>query len=35
MVKVSSELALNRRAWDASIRDVVNSIGDVGLTHPA
>ncbi len=29
-VKVSSELAVDRRAWSASIRDVVNSIGDAG-----
>ncbi len=33
-VKVSSELAQDRRAWSASARDVANSIGDAGLTHP-
>ncbi len=33
-VKVSSELAQNRRAWSASVRDVVNSIGDAGSTSP-
>ncbi len=33
-VKVSSELAQCRRAWGASIRDLVNCIGDVGLTRP-
>ncbi len=33
-VKFSSELAQNRRAWIASTRDVVNSIGDVGSTRP-
>ncbi len=30
MAKVSSELAYDRRAWSASIRGVVNSIGDAG-----
>ncbi len=29
-VKVSSELTQDRRAWSASVRDVVNSIGDAG-----
>ncbi len=29
-MKVSSELAQDRRAWSASIRDVVNSIGYAG-----
>ncbi len=29
-VKVSSELARDRRAWSASVRDVVNAIGDAG-----
>ncbi len=33
-VNVSSELAQNRRARGASVRDVFNSIGDVGSTHP-
>ncbi len=33
LMKVSSELARDRRAWSASVRDVVNSIGDAGLTH--
>ncbi len=33
-VKVSSELAQDRRAWSASVRDVVNSIGDAGSTRP-
>ncbi len=33
-VKVSSELAQDRRAWNASVRDVVNAIGDAGSTHP-
>ncbi len=32
-VKVSSELAQDRRAWSASVRDVVNAIGDAGSTH--
>ncbi len=27
-VSVSSELAQDRRAWSASVRDVVNPIGD-------
>ncbi len=27
-MKVFSELAKDRRAWDFSVRDVVNSIGD-------
>ncbi len=31
-VKVSSEPEQDRRAWSASIRDVVNSIGDAGST---
>ncbi len=29
-VKITNELAQERRAWGASIRDVVNSIGDTG-----
>ncbi len=33
-VKVSSELAQDRRAWNASVRDVVNANGDVGSTRP-
>ncbi len=33
-MKVSSELAQDRRAWSASVRDVVNSIGDAGSTRP-
>ncbi len=33
-VKVSSEVAQDRRAWNASVRDVVNAIGDAGSTRP-
>ncbi len=33
-VKVSSELAQDRRAWSASVRDVVNAIGDADSTRP-
>ncbi len=33
-MKVSSELTQDRRAWGASIRDAVNSIGGVGAIHP-
>ncbi len=33
-VKMSSELAQDRRAWSASFRDVVNAISDAGSTHP-
>ncbi len=33
-MKVSSKLAQDRRAWGASIRDVVNWIGDAGSTNP-
>ncbi len=33
-VKVSSELAQDRRAWNATVRDVVNAIGDAGSTRP-
>ncbi len=33
-VKVSSELAKDRRAGSASVRDVVNAIGDAGTTRP-
>ncbi len=33
-VKVPSELAQERRAWSASVRGVVNAIGDAGLTRP-
>ncbi len=32
--KVSTELTQDGRAWGASIRDVANSIGDVGSTRP-
>ncbi len=33
-VKFSSELAQDRRAWSASVRGVVNAIGDAGSTRP-
>ncbi len=33
-LKVSSELAQDRRAWSASVRDVVNTIGDAGSIRP-
>ncbi len=33
-VKVSSELAQDCRAWSASVRGVVNAIGDAGSTRP-
>ncbi len=33
-VKVSCELTQDRRAWSASVRDVVNAIGDAGSTRP-
>ncbi len=33
-VKVSSELAHDRRAWSSSVRDVVNAVGDAGSTRP-
>ncbi len=33
-MKVSSELAQDRRAWSASVRDVVNCIGDAGFNPP-
>ncbi len=33
-VKVSRELTQDRRAWNASVRDVVNAIGDAGSTRP-
>ncbi len=33
LVKVSSELAQDRRAWSASVRDVVNAIGDACSTR--
>ncbi len=33
-VKVPSELTQDRRAWSASVRDVVNAIGDADSTHP-
>ncbi len=33
-LKVSSELSQDRRDWDASGSDVVNSNGDAGSTHP-
>ncbi len=32
-VKVSSELAQDRRAWSASVRDAISSIGDAGSTR--
>ncbi len=32
-VNVSSELAQDRRAWSASIRDVGNSTSDAGSTR--
>ncbi len=32
-VKVSSELAKDHRVWAASIRDVINPIGDAGSTR--
>ncbi len=32
-MKVSSELAQDRRAWSASVRDVVSTIGDAGSTR--
>ncbi len=32
--KVPSELAQDRRAWSASVRDGVNSNGDGGSTRP-
>ncbi len=31
---MSNELAQDRRAWSASLRDVVNSVGDAGSTRP-
>ncbi len=33
-VKVSSDLAQDRRVWSASVRDVVNSIGAAGSNPP-
>ncbi len=33
-MEVSNELAQDRRAWSATVRDVVNSIGDAGSTRP-
>ncbi len=33
-VKASSELAQDRRAWSAFVRDVVNVIGNAGSAHP-
>ncbi len=33
-VKVSSELAQDHRVWSASVRDVINAIGDAGSTRP-
>ncbi len=33
-VNISSDLAQDRRAWSASVRDVVNSTGDAGSTRP-
>ncbi len=32
--KVSSELAQDLRAWSASVRDVVNAVGDAGSFRP-
>ncbi len=33
-VKVSNELAQDRRVWSASLREVVNAIADAGSTRP-
>ncbi len=33
-VKVSCELAQDRRAWSFSVRDVANAIGGAGSTRP-
>ncbi len=33
-VDVSSGLVQGRRAWGASVRDVVNSVGDAGSNLP-
>ncbi len=33
-VKAASELTQDQRAWSASVRNVVNSLGDVGSTRP-
>ncbi len=33
-VKVSSELAQDRRAWSASVQNVVNAVGDAGSIRP-
>ncbi len=33
-MKAPNELAQDRRAWSATVRDVVNWIGDAGSTHP-
>ncbi len=33
-VKVSGDLAQDRRAWGVAAHDVVNSIGDAGSTLP-
>ncbi len=33
-VKVSSEVAQDRRSWSASVRDAANAIGDAGSTRP-
>ncbi len=33
-LKESIELAQDRRAWSAFVRDVVKSIGDAGSTRP-
>ncbi len=33
-VEVFCELAQGRRAWSASVGDVVNSVGDAGSTRP-
>ncbi len=32
-VNVSGELAQDRQGWGASVRDVINSIGDVSSTR--
>ncbi len=34
LVKLSSELARDRRAWIVSVHDVVNSIGNANSTYP-
>ncbi len=34
MGEMSSELAQGRRAWSASVRDVVNAVGGAGSIRP-